>query len=109
MTKEGLKRRDELAAELDEEGDEAIKKAREAGEIVKCFLVRCSQSKALFVHVAAQKGDDEDHYRAKLVVADVEWLGQIRLTLKSDNESSIVSLRNRATRILMEFKNLKNI
>ena len=61
MTKDGLKRRDELAEELNEEGDEAVNEARAAGQLVKCLLVRCFKTKALFAHVIPRKGDDEDH------------------------------------------------
>ena len=63
ITKEGVRRRDELAKELDatlekagapaaeamrrgnELADEAISKARSNGEVLKCLLVRCMQSK----------------------------------------------------------------
>ena len=80
ITKEGVRRRTELAKELeaalekasapaaealrrgDELADEAISKARSNGEVVKCLLVRCLQSKNVFAHVVPQEGDDEDHY-----------------------------------------------
>ena len=41
VTAEGLKRRDELACELSEEGEEKIAEARKRGDITKCLLVRC--------------------------------------------------------------------
>ena len=72
ITSEGVRRRDELAKELSDEGDEAVAQARASGEVIKCLLVRCLSSKNLFAHVVPQKGDDEDHYCAKLAVADIE-------------------------------------
>ena len=65
----GVRRRDEMAKELGDAGEEAITQARASGEVLKCLLVRCLQSRNLFAHVVPQKGDDEDHYCAK-------WLSQ---------------------------------
>ena len=76
IAKERLRRRDELAAEL---------KARAHGQLVECLVVRCFDSKSTFAHVVPQKGDDEDHYYAKIVAADVEWLGDTRVILKTIN------------------------
>ena len=56
-----------------------------------------------------QKGDDEDHYCAKLVASDVEWLGHTSVILKSDNEKAIVSVKERTARILREYKGLKHV
>ena len=61
VTKEGVRRREELSKELSGEGDEAIAQARDKGEVLKCLLVRCLQSKNVFAHVVPQKGNDEDH------------------------------------------------
>ena len=52
-------------------GEEAITNARTAGTVVKCALIRCFHSKNVFAHVVPQKGDDEDHYCAKLAVDDI--------------------------------------
>lgn len=115
ITKEGVRRRKQLAKELlkasgeDLERDsaaatEAISKARNDGEVVKCLLVRCLQSKNVFAHVVPQKGDDEYHYCAKMVVADVEWLGRTRIIVKMDNERAIVALKHRVAKILKEWK-----
>ena len=41
MTKEAIKRRDELTGEIGEEGDKVVTAARTVGTIVKCLLVRC--------------------------------------------------------------------
>ena len=110
ITKEGVRRRTELAKELeaalekasapaaealrrgDELADDAISKARSNGEVVKCLLVRCLQGKNVFAHVVLQKGDDEDHYCAEIAVADIEWLGRTKLIIKTDNEPAIVQV-----------------
>ena len=52
-----------------------------------------------------RKGDNEDHYFAKLVVADIEWLGHIHVILKSNTESAIVVLEIRVGRILRKSEN----
>ena len=109
ITKEGIKRRDELAAELGDDSEETVTQARAKGQLVKCMAVRCFKSKNTFTHVVLQKGDDEDHYCAKLVASDVEWLGHISVILKSDNEKAIVSVKERTARILREYKGVKNV
>ncbi len=48
ITKGGLKRREELDYGIDEEGDRAMDEARSKGDIVKCLLVRCLLTKAVF-------------------------------------------------------------
>jgi len=109
ITREGVRRRDEMAKELGDAGEEAIAQARASGEVLKCLLVRCLQSKNLFAHVVPQKGDDEDHYCAKLAVADVEWLGHTRIILKTDNERAIVALKHRVAKHLKEWKSMGNV
>ena len=86
MTAEGLKRRDELACELGEQGEGQIAAARKRGDITKCLLVRCFNSNNIFGYVVPQKGDDEEGYCAGLVVNHVLWLGHTCRILKSDNE-----------------------
>ena len=84
VTKEGIRRRDELAKEMAQPsaspaghdpvggaGEEAISQARATGEVLKCLLVRCLTSKNVFAHVVPQQGDDEDHCCAKLAVDDI--------------------------------------
>ena len=41
ITHEGLRRHEEMANEMSEEGDGAITQATTQGEIVKCLLIRC--------------------------------------------------------------------
>ena len=76
-------------------GEDAITQARTDGEVLKCLLVRCLQSKDVFAHVVPQEGDDEDHYCAKLAVADIEWLGRRKVIIKTENERAIVALKHR--------------
>ena len=64
ITKEGVRRREEISKELSGEGEEAITQARAKGEVLKCLLARCLKSKNVFGHIVPQKGDDEDHYCA---------------------------------------------
>ena len=109
VTAEGLKRRDELACELSEEGEEKIAAARKRGDIIKCLLVRCFNSKNIFAHVVPQKGDDEEGYCAGLVVNDVLWLGHTCVILKSDNEAAVLALRRRAARSLKLAEHMKNV
>jgi len=109
ITKEGVKRRDELAKELSDEGEEAITKARAEGHVLQCLLVRCLQSKIVFAHVVPQKGDDEEHYCAKLAVADIEWLGHTKVIIKTDNERAIVALKHRVAKHLKEWKSMDSV
>ena len=109
MTRKGIRHRDKLAAEMDETRDEAISKAREAGKIVKCLLVCCLKSKALFAQFVPQTSDDEDHYCAKFVSEDVCWFGDTKIISKSDNKTSILALKNRVARFLREYKDIENV
>ena len=89
--------------------EEAITTARSAGAVVKCLLVRCFHSKNVFAHVIPQKGDDEDHYCAKLAVADIEWLGHTKVIIKTDNERAIVALKHRVAKHLKEWNSMDNV
>ena len=109
ITKEGLRRREEMAKDMSEDGDEAIIQARTQGEIVKCLLVRCFKSKNIFAHVVPQKGGDEEHYCAKLAANDIEWLGHTKIIIKTDNERSVVALKHRVAKHLKEWKSLDNV
>ena len=71
ITRDGVKRRSQLEHAPDEElTDAALEVAREAGEIIKCLLLRCSKSKCVFAHVVPCKGVDEDNYVVDLIVKD---------------------------------------
>ena len=69
--------------------------ARQEGSIIKCVVVRCSHSNCKFAHVVPFKGNDKEQYIANLVTADLAWLGNTRLILKSDREATLVSLLTR--------------
>ena len=122
VTKEGIRRRDEMAKEMAETsanppelasvggaGDEAISQARATGDILKCLLVRCLTSRNVFAHVVPQKGDDEYHYCAKLAVDDIEWRGHTKVIINTDNERSIVALKQRVAKTLKELKSMENV
>ncbi len=98
ITSGGVKKRDEL--ELPE--DEAVDEARKEGKIVKCILIRCWASKNIFAHVVPCKGADEEMFAAKLVAADIEWLGHTKLTLKADNEVAVKALARQVVRLIKE-------
>ena len=100
MTDVGLLKRSELDMPENEQGDTALDEARESGSIVKCLLIRCHKTKCVFGHIVPRKGDDEDHYAVNLVANDIQWLGHVRLILKSDQEKSLVTLVTRALQAL---------
>ena len=49
ITTEGVLRRNELAIAADDKA--ALEDARGKGTFIKCFIVRCMQSKCIFAHV----------------------------------------------------------
>ena len=63
----------------------------------------------MFAHIVLVKGDDEEHYCARLILSDIEWLGHTRVVLKSDNENSIVALWKRVARMLKLNEKLTNV
>ncbi len=91
-----------MAKELGYDGEDATTQARASGEVLKCLLFRCLQGSSLFAHVVPQTGDGEDHYCAKLAVADIERLCRTRVTLKTDNGRVIVALKRRVAQIHKE-------
>ena len=64
----------------------------ERNEVQTVLVVRDSRSKALFAHAVPAKGVDPARYAVDLLLADIEWLGYTRLSLRSDNEKAIVAL-----------------
>ena len=56
------------------EGEAAITEAREKITFLKCVVFICFTSKHFVAHVVFVKGDDEEHYCAKLVLSDIECL-----------------------------------
>ncbi len=100
ITQGGVKQRNELEFTNDEAGDKALEEERIKGNIIKCLVIRCSSTKAIFGHVVPCKGSDEDGYVANLVAEAVSWLGHVKLILKADNEKSLQSLVVRALEVI---------
>jgi len=101
----GILARNELS-EAGFDSSDKIHDARDKGELVKCLLVRCWETKNVFAHVIPVKGADEEGYAAKLGAADMRWLGHTRLIVKCDNEASLVALKDQ---ILNELKMDKDL
>ena len=57
-----------------------------------CLAVRCHESRAVFSHAIPVKGRDEDNFVANFIKADVEFMGHVKLILKSDNEPALLAL-----------------
>ncbi len=93
-----IKMRKELAEEypLTVEGNAALEDARKKKDIMKCLILRCHESKALFAHAVPVKGDDEDHYVADLIASDIAFMGHVKLLIKSDNEPALLKLAEAA-------------
>jgi len=100
VTRSGVKTRPELEDYPDNDaGNAALAIAREAGELIKCIILRCSKTKAVFAHVVQCKGVDEDDYVANVIIKDLEWLGHTAMILKADNERALQALVTRVVRI----------
>ena len=93
-----IRRRKELKDDFPEtkEGDALLEQARVELKIMKCIAVRCHESKAVFAHNVPVKGRDEDNYVAKLVATDVEFMGHVKVILKTDNEPALLALATAA-------------
>ena len=92
ITSGGVRRKEELSEDINDTAEGAIESARQRGEIVKCIIVRCWDSKCIFAHVIPCKGLDEDSYVSNLVTEDIAWLGYNSMVLKADNETSVQKL-----------------
>jgi hypothetical protein len=105
LTGSGIKLRSELAM-----NDEQVETARQSGDLVKCLVVRCYVSKAVFGHVIPRKGLDEDGIVVDKILHDLEWLGHTRLIVKADNEPAIQALARRAIELAkVELKDLEQV
>ena len=100
ITSGGLKTYDELEYGESDEGKAKFAEDRKKGIVVKCLIVRCHESKAVFAHVVPCKGSDEDKYAVDLVCSDVAWMGHTKLLLKSDNEKALLTLVKQALRAI---------
>ena len=94
ITKGGVMKREELEQEIprNPEGESDLNALRLRGDIVKCIIMRCLQTRIIFAHVIPYKGAHEDKYVAQLVAEDIAWIGHTRLILKSDNEPALQTL-----------------
>ena len=92
ITADGFKLRKELKHPQTAEGEAELLADRLAGRIVKCILVRCTETKCVFAHVVPCKGPDEDSYVVDIVTSDIAWLGHVKLMLKTDNERALLAL-----------------
>ena len=84
--------RKDIEYTTDAVGEAKLAKDREANRIIKCVVIRCLKTKVLFAHVVPYKGAGEDQYVSSLAVSDIEWLGHVKLILKSDNEPALRTL-----------------
>ncbi len=100
ITSGGLFRRDELDYPRDVEGEQAVDEARRSGQIIKCIIVRCSQTKCLFAHAVPYKGAGEDDLVANIVAEDILWLGHVELIVKADNEPALQALVTRVLEVV---------
>ena len=93
-----LKRRKELKEDLPdtEDGNAKLEEARSELKIMKCIAIRCHESKAVFAHNVPVKGRDEDNYVASLIATDVEFMGHVKVTFKTDNEPALLALATAA-------------
>ncbi len=106
ITRGGVKER----KEIDYTSNDAINEARAKGDIVKCLVVRCSKSKAVFGHVVPCKGADEDGWVADTVVRDILWLGHTRAIIKADGEPALQALVRRVLEVArVECKDLDQL
>ncbi len=100
ITSSGILKREDLKIPVDDEGHKKLLEERKRGRTVKCLIVRCSRTKAIFAHQVPVKGIDEDRHVVKLVCADIAWMGHTKITLKCDNEPAVKQLVERALREL---------
>ena len=80
--------------------DDAVKEASEAGKIVKCMIVKCTDTKAVVAFTVPQKGVDPDRYASTRIAKFIEWLGHTKVILKADGEPAIKALVRDALKIL---------
>ena len=105
LTETGTKTRKELGM-----SDVELAEARARGDVIKCIIIRCLKSKAVFSHVIPAKGADEDGFVVGLVLNVVEWLGYSRIILKADNEPAIQALvRQSLEMVKVEVKEVEQV
>ena len=103
ITTGGIQSRRDIASDFPEDaaGETLLTRAREDEKLMKCLIIRCHESKAVFAHAVPVKGRDEDNYVANLITTDVAFMGHVKLIIKSDNEPALLALAHAA---LLEIK-----
>ena len=77
---------------------------------VTILVAKESRGKSIFAHVVPQKGVDMDHYAVELLLQDLKWVGYQQISLRSDNERSILRLLEHAvTEARIELKGLDQV
>ena len=82
ITSAGVMKREGLDYPRDLPGEAPLQAARTTGRVVKCLVLRCSNTKVVLAHVIPQNSLDEDGYVAHLVSEDISWLGNVKVILK---------------------------
>ena len=95
-----MKKRKEPELEENSSGDSLLDSARARGEIIKCVVIRCFESKNIFARFVPVKGADEDDYAAGLVSSAVLWLGHIEVIMKGDNGKALQAMLDRAMHLM---------
>ena len=70
----------------------------EGTEGTKVLVAREIVSRCTFAHVVKCKGVGEDRLSVDCLVRDIEWMGFIRIMLRSDNEKAIVAFLKESLR-----------
>jgi len=110
ITSGELRTRSELEYPRNPEGEAQLEEDRKKGTVLKCLVVKCRQSKAVFAHVVPCKGRDEQGYVVQMVTEDVKWLGHVKLIVKSDGENAIKALVEDSLKaIRVQVKDLEQI
>lgn len=88
-----LNRRQELGEQypLNTDGDAKLETDGTKLKIMKCIAIRCHESDAVFAHAILVKGRGEDNFVANFVKTDVEFMGHVKLILKSDNAPAFLA------------------
>jgi hypothetical protein len=81
-----------LGYPMDEGGEARLDAERSEGRVIKCFIIRCHETKVIMAHVVPQKGVDEHRMVLDLILDDLRWIGHSKMILKCDNEPAIKAL-----------------
>ncbi len=98
----GVLRKSELARVVDAansteaEMEAAIEDARKRGALVKCLILRDSETKVIWAHVVPVKGLDEERHVLTIVCNDLKWLGHTQMIIRCDNEPALKAMAEEA-------------